>query len=394
MATAPARTSGAAPQSPASASKGASVVPFPIASRRKTSLGFQPPQVTMSSAGANVSLGIIEIPPTGFLRYVEVLVTGTTASNAATVVFAPDGPFNCISYINLTNASGDTIIVPVDGYMLYLMNKWGALSEDPPWSDPRSSLLYSATAGVGSGLGGSFQFGLRIPLEIDPETAFGAIPSMASNKSLQINLQIAPTSAVYTTAPTTPPTITVVGYQDYWAQPNGDNGRGLSQATQPDGNNSIMLWRLDSQSQTAGDKTVKINNVGNVIRMMLFVYRNASNARSDALIPALHQIILNNDVMLYKPDPLWVDDMSVAYGYTNATRDVAQGLDTGVRALHYFMASSGRVRTSDSRAQFLPTLDTTLLQYRASQFGSGMNTLQILTCEIKPTSVGALFQRT
>lgn len=369
-------------------------IPFPIAARRKFALGFTSNAAVMSAAGANANLGPIEIPPTGFLRYVELVVTGTTAANAATTVFAADAPFNAISYLTLTNAAGDTIIVPVDGYALYLFNKYGALSEDPPFCDPRQSPLFSTTAGVGAGLGGSFAFALRVPLEIDPETAFGSVASMASNKSLQLGLQIAPTSAVYTTAPTTPPTVQVTGYQAFWAQPKADNGRGVPQATTPEGNNSIMLWRVDTPAVTPGDKTIKINNIGNVMRLILFVYRTAAGARTESDIPALHMLRLNNDEVMYLPDSIWRDDMASAYGYTGATKDVATGLDTGVRAFHYLLASDGKVRASSPREQYLPTLDTTLLQYRGTSFGATMSTLQIFTNEIKPTSSAALYQRT
>lgn len=381
------------PQAPGQNKAPAPSIAFQIASRRKFALGFTSNSVVMSAAGANANLGPIEIPPTGFLRYIDIILTGITAGNAATVAFKADAPFNAISYITLTNAAGDTIIVPVDGYALYLFNKYGALSEDPPWCDPRSSLIYAATTGAGA-TGGSFTVPLRIPLEIDPETAFGSVASMASNKSLQLGLQIAPTSAVYSTAPTTPPTVQVTGYQAFWAQPKSDNGRGVQQATVPDGNNSIMMWRLDTPSVTPGDKTIKINNVGNVLRMILFVYRTAAGARTDADIPATHILRLNNDELFYLPDTVWQDDIASAYGFTTTARDVAGGLDTGVRPFFYWMASDGRVRCSSPREQYLPTLDTTLLQYRGISFGAGMSTLQIYTCEVKPTSAQALYQRT
>jgi hypothetical protein len=296
--------------------------------------------------------------------------------------------------LTLTNAAGDTIIVPIDGYALYLFNKYGALSEDPPFCDPRQSPLFTTTPGVGAGLGGSFGFSLRVPLEIDPETAFGSVASMASNKSLQLGLQVGPTSAVYSTAPTTPPTVQVTGYQAFWAQPKADNGRGVPQETTPFGNNSIMMWRVDTPAVTPGDKTLKINNIGNVMRLILFVYRTAAGARTETDIPALHLLRLNNDEVMYLPDSLWKDDIASAYGYTGTTKDVATGLDTGVRPFHYFLSSCGKVRSSDTREQFLPTLDTTLLQYRGTSFGATMSTLQIFTNEIKPTSSAALYQRT
>lgn len=385
------RTSGIAPQQTKTPAK-AAAIPFPIASRRKFALGPAMPGPSMSTT-VNQNLGPVEITPTGFLRFLKLTLQVTTAANAATVVFAPDAPFNALQFVTLTNASGDTIIVPIDGYMLYCMNKYGALSSEPPWNDPRSSPIFLATAGAGA-TGGSFRFSLRIPLEIDPETAFGAVASMASNKTLQLGAQVAPTTLVYTTAPTTPGVISPVMYQAFWAQPKGDNGRGIAQQTSPDGNNSLMQWRLETPTVTAGDKLIKFNNIGNVFRMFLLFYRTAAGARTSADIPALHTFRLNNDEMQYLPDLEWQEDMVQNYGYIVTGPDVAQSLDTGVRAYPYFMASAGRVRTSDPREQYLPTLDTTLFQYRGTSFGGAMNTLQILSCEIKPTTSSALYQRT
>jgi hypothetical protein len=391
MVQAPPRTTGTPPQAQKSAPP--VVLPFQIAARRKSSLGFTTNAAVMSTSGALANIGPQPLPATGYLRYVELLVVGTTSGNAATVVFAPDAPWNAIGFFALSNAAGDNIIVPVDGYLIMLMNKYCALSEDPPYCDPRQSPITSQTAGVGAGLGGSFQFSLRIPLEIDPETAFGSVPSMASNKSLQMLIQVNPTSVVYTTPPTTPPTVQVTAIQDYWAQPNADNGRGTAQANVPQGNNSVQTWRFDTPGISAGDKNYKFANVGNVLRSFIFVYRNASNARSESVVPPIHYFNLNNDQMYYKPDSTWKDDMAVAYGYTTAGFDAANTLDTGVRAFHYFMASDGKVRCSSPRSQYLPTLDTTTLSYRGT-FGSGMTTLQVLTDEIKPTSAPALYQNT
>lgn len=376
------RPGGNAPAAPA--------IPFPIAARRKVSLGFTSASVNVA-ASANANVGPIEIPPTGFLRYLDLYVVGTAAGNSANVAYNADAPFNAIAYLTLTNAAGDTIIVPVDGYALYLFNKYGCLDQDAP-CDPRSQKGYSATTGTGA-TGGSFAFKLRVPLEIDPETAFGAVPSMASNKSLQLGLQVASSATIYSTAPTAAPSVQVTGYQAFWAQPKSDNGRGTPQATVPDGNNSIMMWRLDTPSVTPGDKTIKINNVGNVLRMIIFDYRTSAGARSESDVPGTHYIRLNNDEMYYLSDGKWKDDMASAYDYT-ATNETAKGLDNGIRVFHYWLASDGKAKASSPRSQYLPTLDTTLLQYRGVSFGSGISTLKIYTCEIKPTSSAALYQHT
>jgi len=120
--------------------------------------------------------------------------------------------------------------------------------------------------------------------------------------------------------------------------------------------------------------------------------RDNTGARTDTQQPALHQIILNNDVQDYYPDGKWTSDMATAYGYnTTASKDVAGGLDTGTRVWFKMLAVNGRVACHGSRNQWLPTLDATLLQYRGTSFGATAATLEVITHEIKPISAAALY---
>jgi hypothetical protein len=351
-------------------------------------LSFTTPATVLSTT-AQTQLGPIQIPAAGYLRYIELTVTGTTSGNAATVAFATDGPFSVLAYLSVQNAAGDTIIVPITGYQLMLINKWGAMGEDPPFCDPRIS-GYSVTTGAG-GTGGSFAFTLRIPCEIDPHDAFGAVPNLAANKSYQVQLILAPTGSVYSTAPTTPPTINITGVAQFWTQPNPMNGVGTPQQVAPLGAGSVSMWRLQTIPVTQGDKIFQLTNVGNVIRAAIFTLRTGAGARDSADIPATWQIILNNDTLFYLPDAMWTGDMQSSSGYTTAGADLAGSLDTGVRVWHYMLEQNGRVRCDGPRDQYLPTLDATLLQVRGTSFGAGAATLEVLTNEIKPTSAAALY---
>lgn len=380
---APARTNSPGTQKPAQPS-----IPFTRAARRKTQLSFTAGPVVL---GANqVQIGPIQIPAAGYLRYLEVTITGTTAANAAVVTFAADAPWNVIAFLSVTNAAGDTIVVPITGYHLMLMNKWGALAEDPPFCDPRLS-GFTVTTGVGGGLGGSFSFTLRIPMEIDPHDAFCAVPNLAANKAYQVQLMFAPNATIYGVTPTTPPSVSVTGIAHFWTQPNPVNGVGTPQEVAPLGAGSVSMWRLQTIPVTQGDKIFQLTNVGNVIRTIIYILRTAAGARTSADIPATWQIVLNNDTLFYLPDGLWSGDMQSSYGYTAAGADAAATLDTGVRALHYFMEQNGRVRCDAPRDQWLPTLDATLLQTRGTSFGAAAATLEVLTNEIKPVSAAALY---
>lgn len=375
-------------QQVASAAKKVATIPFTRAARRKSQLSFNTNPVALSAVG-QTQLGPIQIPAAGFLRYIELTVVATTATNVATPVLAADAPFNVIAYISVTNAAGDTMMVPLTGYQLMLMNKWGALSEDPPFCDPRLS-GYSVTTGSG-GTAGSFSFTLRIPFELDAHDAFCAVPNLAANKSYQIQLILATEGTVYTTNPTNPPTVAITGVAEFWTQPNPTNGVGTPQEVAPLGAGSVSLWRLQTIPLTQGDKIVQLTNVGNVIRMFIATLRTGAGARDGADIPAVWQIILNNDTLFYLPDAVWFGDMQSSSGYTGGTLDAAGGGDTGVRVWHYPLEQNGRIRCDGPRDQYLPTLDSTLLQLRGTSYGAGAATLEVITNEIKPVSAAALY---
>jgi len=375
----------AAPARPQTASTG--LVPFTRASRQKTMSAFN---VTSTLAATPVVLAPIEVPPGGFLRFIEIEVTGTTSGNSAAVAFANDAPYNVLQQLSMVNAAGDSIIVPVGGHRLAMMNKYFLWGQDSPNCDPAAGLEFSKTTGSGA-TGGSFKFILRIPAEICQRDAFCALPNMASNKQYMLNIILNSISALYTTAPTTAPSVNITGTMYYWTQPNSSNAAGVQQATQPQGNGSVNLVRYESIVVNGGDHLFQLHNTGNVIRGLMFVLTNSSGARDDTDWPAIAQILLNNDTLFYLTQDQLLADMQEYWGYTGTSKDVAGGLDTGVYVLPYLNNGRGKQTSDGPRDQYLPTLDSTLLQIRGTSFGAGASTLEVYTNEIKPVSAAALY---
>jgi len=364
------------------------VIPFTRGSRQKTKQAFQLGPFTVSAV--NQTLNPIQIPPGGFLRWVDIDVTCTTATNAATVTFAADGPWSALSYIDLRNSAGDSLIVPFTGYQLYLINKYGALGIDPPNGDPRRQNIFVATAGAVA-TGGSFRFYLRIPLEIDPRDALAAVPNLAANKSYQLQFNLAPTTLIYGVAPTNPGAITILGVMGYWTQPNQTNAGGAQQEIKPLGNGSVSLWRLQPEVVAPGDRLTQLLNVGNVIRTMIFCLRTAAAVRTSTDWSATSQFVVNDDIMFLLPTGLWQTWMAADYGYNTGAVDAAGGLDTGVFVLSQLNNQRGCVKADGPRDQYLVTYNTTLLQLRNTSLGAAASSLEIITNEIKPISALALY---
>jgi hypothetical protein len=391
----------------ASAAAPASVaaIPFVRAARKKTAAAT----VLTGTVGANaVQLPVVQVPAAGYLRGVELLVQVVTASNSATTAYNADAPFNFINSINLVASDGSSLVSNIGGYGLFLTNKYGNFRAQAPFCDPRADQFFTQTSGSG-GTGGSFSFRLFIPVEADA-AGFCAIPNLAANKSYNINVQLAGSSTVYSTAPTNAGSYTITVINHYWSQPAQTNANGIPQQIAPNGVGSVMLTQFQSIPVTQGDRLVQLTNVGNVLKNLFFVLRNSSNARIETNgWGATNQLILNNDTLFYWNAPLgtttkdsWNSSMTDAYGYGNAvnatapgtasTIDAAGGLDTGVRVVPYFNdLSGGFVSPNTSRDQFLPTLDSTLLQLRSTSFGSAASTLEVFTMSVKPTTAQALY---
>lgn len=383
---------GASPASGSSAP--APVVPFRRASRQKSNLSFQLAPVTLGSTAA--PFGPIQIPANGFMRSLVLDVTVTSSGNSAAVAFQADAPWNVIQSISLTTSSGDSLLVPVGGYALFAINKYGNLGLTAPEADPRCDPTYSAVTGTGAA-GGSARFRLRIPMEVDPQSGYCSLPNLAANRSYYVQGAFNSLANVYSTAPTVAPSVSITATAEYWSVPNATNGTGDAQAQEPPGNGSFSIWQLETIPINAGTGIYQLHNVGNVIREIILVGRTAAGVRwSTAQAPNLFEWVLNNDLLLYRTQAELQRAMATVFGYgagygtVAAANETAQGQDNGVWVLSEFLSGLAADRPSDPRDQYLPTLDSTLLQLRGTSWGVS-GTLEVYTNSIVTTSADALY---
>jgi len=372
-------------------------VPFPIASLKRIRQGFDTGNLTLGQ-----SVSAIEIPAAGgYLRFMEMVITGTTAGNAAATAFQPDAPGNALSFVEFLPPSGDPPIVPHTTYQLLLWNKYGAFSQKPPNSDPRADAAqYSVTTGSGA-TGGSWTVTLRLPFEIDPASGFCSITNSAANKSYLLNITVNTSGAIYSVAPTNAPVIRVVGWMYYWDEPAGTTRAGTQQSAGPIGLGSFSQLRIDQPPITPGDKYLKVNNAGPVLRGLGWVLRTALGVRiaNTAItdIPQLWDFVFNTRDRWLLSDAMLLSDMGESYGY-GLTRgavtpavETAMGLDNGVRFLPYFMDAGADIDPTGPRSQYQVTADATLTQVRGMSFGANVATMELLSNLIRPASAAALY---
>jgi hypothetical protein len=372
-------TSAATPQQSASANTASQQsptganVPFQLATRASTRFSYSVGTVTLS-ATANTPIPPIMIPAVGFLRGLNLEVTGTLTTGTSSPT--PDTPFTALQVINLKTAAGNDIITPVTGYQAYLMQKYGSKRSVAPYSDARLGQQYASSAT-------GFHYFQYIPLELDARTGFGALPAMASNRSYQLILTAAALSAI--NGGSTAGTLQINITAEYWSEPAATTVNGTPQTVMPVGSpTSISQWNIAQYPLTPGDKYITLSSsVGNVINEMIFTLRNSAGARigySGATgWPALCEIYLDNEPIQYLTNNEWSDNMTKRWQMPNAL-DTGQGLDTGVYVYAPEYDNGGTPGDpSTCNSQVLITVDSSQLQIRGTTWGSNASTLEVLT---------------
>ena len=351
-------------------------VPFAIASRPQRR--FSNTQTVSNVTGG--SFQVVQLPATGWVRRLSLYFEFAGACVSAGALVAGDGPWNLISGITLTDATGQPVIQPVSGFNAYLMKKYGAngaASNFPSaWQNPVLSpeYAYSSTSTVGTA-----RFRIDLDFEIDAKTGYGCIPNLDSNASLQVKIDYAPHTVAWNGTGVSSAQLSVRMSQEYWA-PIGSSIGGVSVDNQPPGVGDYLETRYETQTVSAlSENLVNLTNRGGLVKNIFLISRNAG-ARVAPSAGSNFGIILDNQP-IYEGVRLeeHYDFVRRAYGYhgTDAntyvpvTAGVTSGLDVGVVPIPFSAMSGGR----DS---WLSTRAGSLLQVKLTP-GTAATTLEIVT---------------
>lgn len=363
------------------------VIPFTRAARKKTLLLGQFGPIAMTAA--QQPLPVIQAGVGGFLRKLVLTVVGTSAANAAAVAFQPDAPFNILQSITFTSPNSDSIVSLLDGFALAMLYKYGALGSGP--IDPVADPSFSVTTGAG-GTGGSFQFVIALPIEVDTRDAYGALQNMAANQQFALQLAINNIASVYSTPPTNAPTVTITAVMHYWSAPQATNGDGNPQATAPVGDGTVSLIQTQQPAIVAGSQQkIQQLNVGNTIRFGLYILRTGAGVRTETDWPATTNFYVNNDLWYTKPKAQWRTQHAQEYGFKSAptATPTAGALDNGVYPFTDFVndggAGDGTVNGAQNRNLWLVTGPGTNFQVEAVNWGGAAAQLQIIQNVIRPS---------
>lgn len=354
----------------------------PAAMTRPFRVGVQPIDDlvydnTVSTLAGTQTLPLYSIPANGFLNDVFLYAVGTTSANAATVAFSANGPWNVIDSITFNDIGNSPIIGPIDGWTLMIINKFGGYAFS---DDPKASPIYSATTGSGS-TGGSFAFVLRIPIELCPRDGLGSLPNKYAQTPFTIKVTVAATTTVYSTAPTTAPSVRFrMTPVSYW-EPAQNDSAGNPLADNPPSVDTTAFWNMTPYTVNSGAMAPQLtSSVGYPIRNLIFILADSSQSRSqgESDFPDPFQLKINNNIIVNRVKALWQTYIAQDFGYTGAVGDTVNCKDNGVYPLSFckdFYPKPGW----ESRRGYLPTSDGMRFQALGTIGGSGSHTLSVLT---------------
>lgn len=326
-------TTPAAPAASAAPTKNAQAQPAPALLPFR---GGTQPTLTSDGYTATVTLGTqaqqlanYNPSPNNLLRALWLDVTCAASGNSAAVAFNGDMPLGIFSSLVFQDANEKPIVGPFDSYTLAMINKYGGYDN---MGDPRASATYSATTGAGA-TGGSFHFVLRVPVEAVIRNGVGSLQNQSSNSTFQLQLTVTTEAAVYSTAPTAAPAVTVKIFEaGYW------KGANAQYSSTPKAAGSTQYWTRGSYNALNGSQQTQLTQgLGYPIRNVVEINYATGGARSGANFPDPVQYIFKGSSFWNVSQAVWKDQMSRWFDLQSATLDAANGLDTGVFVLPFDM---------------------------------------------------------
>lgn len=333
---------------------------------------------TVTTGASTQRLPLYNVPSNAFLEDIYILVQATTVGNAAAVTFAADGPWIMFDTIRFTDTNNADLVGPCNGWELYVINKYGGYRFS---DDPKASPIYSVTTGAGA-TGGSFTFCLRLPVELVPRDALGALVNKSASTPYRVVATVAATATIYGVTPTAPPSIRIrMTPINYW-QPTPQDGSGNPVAPQPPGMGTTQYWNVTPITINAGAINEPLTaSTGFPVRNLVFVLRDSTGSRAtgETDFPDPFRLQLQSNVIVDRIKLLWQHYMAQDYGYTAALSDtVANAKDNGVYVVPFckdFYPKPGW----ENRRTYLRTTDGMRLNMQGTVGGAGSHTMTVLT---------------
>ncbi len=264
---------------------------------------------------------------------------------------------------------------PLSGYQLLWANIVGGYAWE---QDPRRNPNFVATF--------NFTFLLRVPVEIAHHNGLGCLANQNAAASYKLSMTVSPSTALYTTAPTAAPLVTIQGWLEAWTLPSAVDMAGRPQAQQPPAHGTTQYWSVFRRQTVNGNNTLLLPRVGNLIRILLCICRNATaqgsgdNQRADNVFPSNPQLVWDAR-QLYNED----QNVRITRGFEAVESLFAR--DAGVFWYPFNNGGPGtQGRSGDEEPNlWLPTVEATRLELDGNTAVAG--TIEFITCDVAPVEV-------
>lgn len=349
------------------ATPAAPVIPFVAAAYEHVEDAFDVTETLQDSTSKQ--LGPFEVPAYGFLRYISLEVTATNGVLGDATLGA-DYPWNLFSEVTLLDVNGAPIFGPVSGYELFLANLFGGYAF---MQDPRKLPDYGATINP--------SFILRIPVEISAHNGLGSIANQNSSASYKVRIRLAGFDEGNTPGTTdTLPDIRIRGRLHAWSQPAATDLAGRPQAVEPPMHGTTQYWSTFTRTLSAGAANVQLPRVGNMIRTLVVVVRDASGDRvANASMPDPIEFRWDTRQILYESNAL-----RRASTFETLAGTLAADFPAGVYAYSFDRTAIGH-EGGGSPNLWIPTVQSTRLEFVATDWPAG--TVSVLTNDVAPAEI-------
>lgn len=339
--------------------------------------------VTQSTAAAVADLPTYSLNASGFLTDLYVWVVGTTAGNAAATTFASRGPFNAISSMEFDDVNNKPIVGPFDGWEFSQINKLGGYAFQ---DDPKASPTFVATTGAGA-TGGSFEFIVRVPIQLVPRDALGSLPNKSNTSTFKLRIRLSNTAAIYGVAPTNPPSVRIRVQPCSWWEPDSTDLKGRAYQQQPPAVTTTQYWVRNDYVINPGAISPSMDAVGFPIRNIIFGLEDGAGSRSvgETDFPDPFQLQVEANILVDRFKRVWQHRIAQAYGYGGATFDASEAHDNGVY-VEPFCNDFTHKPGWETRFGYLETASGTRLQVKGTLGGAGAHTLRVWTNYVAPAN--------
>lgn len=370
------------PQTTAQPTTPAGAAPFSRLSRQAGILGPSQAGLTWGSLWTPTLK-----PVGGYMRDLLFNITSAGITSTGASVLTQDAPFDMIQNFFLRDPFGQPII-QADGFSLALIDFYGGQEGSLGFGNDvggKPSFTPPPTA-IGAQ---NFNLCIPIPLEMD-SSGYCSLASMNAASQPQVQVQFNPTSAVYTTPPTTPGTFNAALNERFWMAPV-DN----PQIAPPDIGSSGQWSVTRAQSSVSSNafQRIVLPRVGTFIHTLIMTLRDTGTSPVNQRVEAWPASDLS----------LWVDGVPISFEYLAERRDlmyeqfgafsynpVAASVGkapAGVVAFSFRNSVQTLVSTADTYDLLLPTTPATLLEI-AGTWGTftGQGQIYVTTGELFPVS--------